>query len=74
MNYTLQRKYRSLERRRQPKKVPRVPRLPEKVFYRILESGPENKNKKHVKFQLLGEDDDKKTGILYSDLSPVPVR
>jgi len=77
MSYNLQRKYRSLERRRESKKMPKMPKLPEKVFYRILDngSGDQSRNKKHVKFQLLGEeDDDTKTGVLCSDFSPVPAR
>lgn len=78
MNYTLQRKYRSLERRREPKKMPKLPKLPEKVFYRILDDGSgddQSRSKKHVKFQLLGEEDeDAKTGVLCSDFSPVPAR
>ncbi|EFN76028.1 Protein still life, isoform SIF type 1 [Harpegnathos saltator] len=56
----LQRKYRSLERRqeRPTKPMPKVPMVPDKVFYRILD-GPENqRSKKHVKFQLLGEEDE----------------
>ncbi|KYM89726.1 Protein still life, isoform SIF type 1 [Atta colombica] len=69
---------RSLERRRESKKMPKkMPKLPEKVFYRILDngSGDQSRNKKHVKFQLLGEeDDDTKTGVLCSDFSPVPAR
>ncbi|KYN08498.1 Protein still life, isoform SIF type 1 [Cyphomyrmex costatus] len=68
---------RSLERRRESKKMPKMPKLPEKVFYRILDdgSGDQSRNKKHVKFQLLGEeDDDAKTGVLCSDFSPVPAR
>lgn len=74
MNYTLQRKYRSLDRHRESKKMPRIPKPPEKVFYRILDdgSGSKTRNKKHVKFQPL--DDDEKPGVLYSDLSPVPAR
>lgn len=77
MNYSLQRKYRSLERRREPKKMPKLPKLPEKVFYRILPdtgSGDKFENKKHVKFQVLGEDDDAKPVVPFSDLSPVPAR
>lgn len=75
MNYNLQRKYRSLERRREPKKMPKLPKLPEKVFYRILDDGDQSRGKKHVKFQLLGEeDDDAKAGMLCSDFSPVPAR
>ncbi|EZA58284.1 Protein still life, isoform SIF type [Ooceraea biroi] len=75
MNYTLQRKYRSLERRRESKKMPKMPKVPEKVFYRILDdgSGDKTQKKKHVKFQLLGDNDEKKD-IFYSDLSPVPAR
>lgn len=76
MNYNLQRKYRSLERRRESKKMPKMPKLPEKLFYRILDdgSGDQSRSKKHVKFQLLGEEDDPKTGVLCSDFSPVPAR
>jgi len=76
MNYTLQRKYRSLERRREPKRVPNVPKLPEKVFYRILDDGSSEgtRNKKHVKFQLFGAEDHEETSIFHSDLSPVPAR
>lgn len=73
----LQRKYRSLERRRESKKMPKMPKLPEKVFYRILDdpgSEDQSRGKKHVKFQLLGEEDDTKTGVLSSDFSPVPAR
>jgi len=53
-----------------------MPKLPEKVFYRILDdgSGDQSRNKKHVKFQLLGEEDDANTGVLCSDFSPVPAR
>jgi len=74
MNYTLQRKYRSLERRREPKRrEPKMPKLPEEVFYRILD-GEGTRNKKHVKFQLLGAEDHEKTNILHLDLSPIPAR
>lgn len=76
MSYNLQRKYRSLERRQEPKKMPKIPKLPDKVFYRILDdgSGDQSRGKKHVKFQLLGGEDDPKTGVFSSDLSPVPAR
>lgn len=76
MNYSLQRKYRSLERR-ETKKIPKMPKLPEKVFYRILDdgSGDQSRNKKHVKFQLLGEEDNVTTCVPFcSDFSPVPAR
>lgn len=75
---SLQRRYRSLERRRESKKMPKMPKLPEKIFYRILDdgSGNQSQNKKHVKFQLLGEDDDAKMplDIPCSELSPIPAR
>lgn len=75
MSFKLQRKYSSLDRRRESKKMPKLPKLPETVFYRILDDGSgDQKNKKHVKFQLLGEEDDPKIGVPCSDLSPVPAR
>lgn len=74
----LQRKYRSLERRRDEPTtmiVPKVPRWPERIFYRILDEETRRK-KKHVKFQLLGEEDEetKRKSMQYFERSPIPAR
>lgn len=71
----LQRKYRSLERREY--KIPKVPQRPDKVFYRILDGSEErSKEKKHVKFQMLGEEDEetRKKSLPFLERSPVPAR
>lgn len=71
----LQRKYQSLERRREHK-IPKVPQMPDKVFYRILDGAESRSKKKHVKFQMLGEEDEetRKKSIHFLERSPIPAR
>lgn len=70
-----QRRSRSLERRREAKR-PKINKLPDKIFYRILdESEKQTKNKKHVKFRMLGnEETAAQRANIPIELSPIPAR